>query len=71
MRAYSLLMRDFSSKEQASLVCQFLCSVPVLLLEVFLPWMVSFLSKDEEVDVIHCIKDIVPEENSLQEVYTI
>lgn len=68
MQVFPLLKQQFSSKEQASLVCQFLCSIPVILLEAILPWMFSFLSQDEKVDVRHCIKEILPEETSLQEV---
>lgn len=68
MQVFPLLVRQFSSTEQASLVCQFLCSVPVMLLEVLLPWMLSFLSEDAKVEVRHCIKEIVSEETTLQEV---
>ncbi|KAK4568395.1 hypothetical protein RGQ29_003971 [Quercus rubra] len=61
-------MQQFSSKEQGSLVWQFICSVPLKLMEEFLPWMISFLSPEEQVEVTLCIKDIVPREKSLQEV---
>ena len=44
------------------------CSVPVLLLEDFLPWMTSFLSSEEKAHVENCLKEIVPEENLLKEV---
>ncbi|KAH9719880.1 zinc finger protein BRUTUS-like [Citrus sinensis] len=70
MQVFPLLVKQFSSREQASLVCQFLCSVPVMLLEVLLPWMLSFLSEDAKVEVRHCIKEIVSEETTLQEVLT-
>lgn len=38
-QVFPLLMQQFSSSEQASLVWQFMCSVPVTLLEDFLPWI--------------------------------
>ena len=68
VQVFPLLMQQFSSKEQASLVWQFICSVPLMLIGEFLPWMISFLSPKEQVDVTHCIKEIVPREKSLQEV---
>ena len=68
VQVFPLLMHQFSSKEQGSLVWQFICSVPLKLMEEFLPWMISFLSPEEQVEVTLCIKDIVPREKSLQEV---
>ncbi|CAN0903469.1 Zinc finger protein BRUTUS-like At1g74770 [Linum grandiflorum] len=65
-QVFPLLVEWFSPQEQASLVWQFLCSIPVMLLEDFLPWMVS-LSPEKQIDVTLCITKIVPEE-SLQEV---
>ncbi|CAN1753668.1 Zinc finger protein BRUTUS-like At1g74770 [Linum perenne] len=65
-QVFPLLVERFSPKEQASLVWQFLCSIPVILLEDFLPWMIS-LSPENQVDVTLCIKEIVPD-GSLQEV---
>ena len=65
---FPLLIQQFSPKEQASLVWKFFCSVPVMLLEDFLPWMISFLSSDEQVEALTCIKEIVPNEQLLQEV---
>ncbi|KAJ0049275.1 hypothetical protein Pint_15297 [Pistacia integerrima] len=67
-QVFPLLIQEFSSKEQASLACEFLYTVPVILLEVFFPWMISFLSQDEKENVKHCLKEIVPEETSVQEV---
>lgn len=68
MQVFPLLMQRLSFKEQASLVWQFICSVPVILLEDFLPWMMSYLSVREHADVIYCIKEIIPKERLLQEV---
>ncbi|KAF8390297.1 hypothetical protein HHK36_024822 [Tetracentron sinense] len=67
-QVFPLLMQHFSFKEQASLVWQFMCSVPIMLLEDFLPWMTSYLSPDEQDDVLHCIEEVVPKEKLLQEV---
>ena len=61
-------MQQFSIEEQASLIWQFLCSVPIMLLEDFLPWLTSFLSPDEQEDILHCIIEVVPKEKLLQEV---
>ncbi|KAL5976686.1 hypothetical protein ACLOJK_021019 [Asimina triloba] len=54
--------------EQSLLVWQFICSVPIMLLEDFLPWMMSHLSVDEQTDILHSIDKIVPEEKLLREV---
>eukprot|EP00268_Persea_americana_P069251 TRINITY_DN980_c0_g1_i2.p1 TRINITY_DN980_c0_g1~~TRINITY_DN980_c0_g1_i2.p1 ORF type:complete len:1235 (+),score=218.82 TRINITY_DN980_c0_g1_i2:393-4097(+) len=67
-QVFPLLMQRLSFKEQASLVWQFICSVPVILLEDFLPWMMSYLSVREHADAIFCIKEIIPKERLLQEV---
>ncbi|XP_059643366.1 zinc finger protein BRUTUS-like At1g74770 isoform X2 [Cornus florida] len=67
-QVFPLLMQQFSPKEQASLVWQFMCNVPVTLLEDFLPWMASFLSPDEQINALHCLKEVVPKEKLLQEV---
>ncbi|PON61053.1 43kDa postsynaptic protein [Parasponia andersonii] len=62
------LMKHISVKEQASLVWKFMCSVPIVLMEDMLPWTLSFLSLEEQIEVTNCIKEIVPEEKLLQEV---
>ena len=68
LQIFPLLMEHISVKEQTSLVWQFLCSVPIVLMEDMLPWTLSFLSPQERVEFTNCIKEIVPEEKSLQEV---
>lgn len=68
MQVFPLILQHFSDEEQASLVWQFMCSIPLVLLEDLLPWTMSFLPPDEQEEVIHCIKEIVPDEKSLQEV---
>ncbi|KAL2321921.1 hypothetical protein Fmac_026300 [Flemingia macrophylla] len=67
-QVFPLLMQKLSTKEQASLVWQFICSVPITLLEEVLPWMVSFLSANKQSEVTQCLNDIAPMEKALQEV---
>lgn len=59
-QVFPLLVQQFSSKEQSLLIWQFICSIPVVLLEDVLPWMTSFLSQEEQIDVVHCLKQITP-----------
>ncbi|KAL4584008.1 hypothetical protein LXL04_008597 [Taraxacum kok-saghyz] len=65
---FPLLTQQFSTEEQASFVWQFICSVPMLLLEDFFQWMNSFLSSDEREYVLQCLKEVVPNDLLLQEV---
>ncbi|ESQ27678.1 hypothetical protein EUTSA_v10018022mg [Eutrema salsugineum] len=67
-QVFPLLIEKFTFREQASLVWQFICSVPVMVLEDFLPWMMSYLSHEDRTEVENCIKDVVPNEDSLQQV---
>ncbi|KAK7330413.1 hypothetical protein VNO77_24607 [Canavalia gladiata] len=67
-QVFPLLMQKLSTKEQASLVWQFICSVPVMVLEEVLPWMVSFLSANKQAEVTQCLNEIAPMEKALQEV---
>ncbi|KAI3941243.1 hypothetical protein MKX01_029817 [Papaver californicum] len=64
-QVFSLLIQ-FSLEEQASLVRQFIYSVPIILLENMLPWMASYLPKTEQDDFALCIKAVIPKENLLQ-----
>jgi zinc finger-like protein len=61
-------MQQFSPSEQASLVWQFICSVPVIVLEDLLPWMYSFFCPEKQVEIVQCIRQMVPKGESLQEV---
>ncbi|XP_010318962.1 zinc finger protein BRUTUS-like At1g74770 isoform X1 [Solanum lycopersicum] len=63
------LMKRFSSKEQARLVWQYLCSVPLLLLEDFLPWVITSLSSVRKTDFLNFIHVVLPEETLIQEVF--
>ncbi|KAJ0255812.1 Zinc finger protein BRUTUS-like [Hirschfeldia incana] len=67
-QVFPLLIEKFSFQEQASLVWQFICSVPVMVLEDFLPWMMSYLSHEQRNEVVNCMKDVVSTEDSLQQV---
>lgn len=67
-QVFPLLTQQFSTKEQASFVWQFMCSVPMLLLEDFFRWMNSFLSSDERQNVLQCVKQVVPKDLLIQEV---
>ncbi|GMJ10846.1 BRUTUS, embryo defective 2454 [Hibiscus trionum] len=67
-QVFPLLIQKFSLEEQASLVWQFLCSIPVNMVAQFLPWLSSFLSPDEYQDMQKCLSKIVPEEKLLQQV---
>ncbi|KAI3726913.1 hypothetical protein L1987_66720 [Smallanthus sonchifolius] len=67
-QVFPLLTQQFTTQEQASFVWQFMCSVPMLLLEDFFRWMNSFLCSDERENVLQCIKQVVPEDLLLQEV---
>ncbi|XP_059303890.1 zinc finger protein BRUTUS-like At1g74770 isoform X1 [Lycium ferocissimum] len=63
------LMKRFSSKEQARLVWQYLCSVPMLLLEDFLPWVITTLSSVGKADFLNFIHVVLPEETLIQELF--
>lgn len=63
-----MLIEKFSVEEQASLVWQFLCSIPVNMMAEFLPWLSSSVSPDEHLDLQKCLSKIVPEEKLLQQV---
>ncbi|XP_021292087.1 zinc finger protein BRUTUS isoform X1 [Herrania umbratica] len=67
-QVFPLLIEKFSLEEQASLVWQFLCSIPVNMMAEFLPWLSSFFSPDEYQDMKRCLSKIVPEEKLLQQV---
>lgn len=65
---FPLVMKQFSSEEQAKLVWQYICSVPIALLEDFLPWMASSLPPNEQLDLLDCMKIVVSKEEVLEEV---
>eukprot|EP01018_Ginkgo_biloba_P039244 Gb_21179 [translate_table: standard] len=53
-QAFPLVTQHFSFKKQASLVWHFMCSIPVNLMEEFLPLLASSLSTDDQKDMIKC-----------------
>lgn len=65
-----MLIEKFSFEEQATLVWQFLCSIPVNMMAEFLPWLSSSISFDERQDMHKCLCKIIPEEKLLQQVRT-
>lgn len=68
-QVFPLLIEKFSVEEQASLVWQFLCSIPVNMMAEFLPWLSTSISPDESQDLRKCLSKIVPEEKLLQKVW--
>ncbi|CAJ1936860.1 unnamed protein product [Sphenostylis stenocarpa] len=67
-QVFPLLIEKFSLEEQASLVWQFLCSIPVNMMAEFLPWLSTSLSPDESQDLRNCLMKIVPQEKLIQKV---
>ncbi|KAJ6411643.1 hypothetical protein OIU84_008261, partial [Salix udensis] len=67
-QVFPLLMQQFSPSEQASLVWQSICSIPVIVLEDLLPWMYSFFCPEKQAETVHCIRQMAPKEESLREV---
>lgn len=67
-QVFPLLMEKLTAEEQSQLVCQYMYSVPAMILEELLPWMILHLTSDEKLDVLNCITLIIPKESLLQEV---
>ncbi|XP_020588456.1 zinc finger protein BRUTUS-like isoform X2 [Phalaenopsis equestris] len=67
-QVFPLLIEKFSYEEQADLVWQFLCSIPVNMMAEFLPWLSSCISPDEHQDMLKCLCKIIPGQKLLQEV---
>ncbi|XP_072968294.1 zinc finger protein BRUTUS isoform X1 [Typha angustifolia] len=67
-QVFPLLLEKFSFEEQADLVWQFLCNIPVTMMVEFLPWLSACVSPDELQDMLKCLCKIIPEEKLLQEV---
>ncbi|KAJ8559894.1 hypothetical protein K7X08_003952 [Anisodus acutangulus] len=66
---FPLMMQKFSSKEQARLVWQYLCSVPLMILEDFMPWLTASLSSDEKTDFLNFVHLVLPGEKLIHEVF--
>lgn len=71
MQVFSLLIQEFTPEEQAKLLWQYICSVPAVVVEDFLPWMACLLSPDELIDLQQCMKIVIPKEELFQEVDTL
>ncbi|KAK9669313.1 hypothetical protein RND81_13G122900 [Saponaria officinalis] len=54
-----LLKTHFSDEDQASLIWQFMCSFPVMLLEDMFPWLANLLSLEEQLDLKDSISNIL------------
>ncbi|KAJ8452371.1 hypothetical protein Cgig2_006176 [Carnegiea gigantea] len=67
-QVFPMLISQFSDEEQAWLVWQFMCSVPLILMEELFPWLACFLSRDEQMELRLCVRKIVPRDKLLQEV---
>ncbi|KAI9113843.1 hypothetical protein K1719_015094 [Acacia pycnantha] len=67
-QVFPLLIEKFSIDEQASLIWQFLCSIPVNTMTEFLPWLSTSISLDESRNLRKCLSKILPEEKLLQKV---
>ncbi|VFQ87175.1 unnamed protein product [Cuscuta campestris] len=67
-QVFPLLIENFSFQEQASLVWQFLCSIPVKMMRKFLPWLSSSISSDEFQNMQKCLAKVIPNEKLLQQV---
>ncbi|XVF02261.1 hypothetical protein REPUB_Repub04eG0160800 [Reevesia pubescens] len=67
-QVFPLLIEKFTLEEQASLVWQFLCSIPVNMMVEFLPRLSSSISSDEHQDMRKCLSKIIPKEKLLQQV---
>ncbi|KMZ67425.1 hypothetical protein ZOSMA_269G00160 [Zostera marina] len=67
-QVFPLLVEKFSFKEQATLVWQFVCSVPVYVIADFLPWLSSSITTDERRDMYKCLCKVIPEKKLLRQV---
>nr|PNR27802.1 hypothetical protein PHYPA_029954 [Physcomitrium patens] len=67
-QVFPLLMQHFTYKEQAGLVWQFICCIPVNLMEKFLPWLASSLSDEDRQQMVAVMCEVVPPEELLQQV---
>ncbi|KAI5083971.1 hypothetical protein GOP47_0000140 [Adiantum capillus-veneris] len=67
-QVFPLLLKHFNVEEQATLVWQFLCRIPVSLLQKLLPWIAASLSEVEHESMVTCMKAIIPKDDLLQNV---
>ncbi|KAG2599907.1 hypothetical protein PVAP13_5KG488400 [Panicum virgatum] len=67
-QVFPLLTKKFSCEEQADLVWQFLCNIPINMMADFLPWLSTSVSPDEHQDIRNCLCKVVPDEKLLHQV---
>ncbi|KAL6010845.1 hypothetical protein ACLOJK_001287 [Asimina triloba] len=67
-QVFPLLIEKFSFEEQAALIWQFFCSIPVNMMAELLPWLSSSISHEEHQDLLNCLCNIVPDEKLLRQV---
>ncbi|KAI5056021.1 hypothetical protein GOP47_0029542 [Adiantum capillus-veneris] len=67
-QVFPLLMELLSYEEQSALVWQFICSIPVNLMENFLPWLAACLTDGEREEMFACVHNVVPSANLLQQI---
>ena len=65
---FPLLLQHFTIPEQAQLVWRFMASMPIKLMEQCLPWIASYLTVEEQLDMVRQIHRVVPNEELLQQV---
>lgn len=56
---FPLLLKHFSFAEQAELVAQFLCCIPLATVEVVLAWLKPVVPVEEQIELLNHVKDVV------------
>ncbi|CAI9112382.1 OLC1v1012828C2 [Oldenlandia corymbosa var. corymbosa] len=67
-QVFPFILKQFSLEKQAKIVWQYICALPLAVLEDFIRWMASLLPPEEQIDFAVGIKAVLPEEEVLQEV---
>jgi zinc finger-like protein len=68
VQVFPLFKKYFSFDEQAVLLWEFLCSIPLNFIEKFLPWISASLSVADHEQMVRCMYSIVPNEDALLQV---
>ncbi|XP_060675932.1 zinc finger protein BRUTUS isoform X2 [Ziziphus jujuba] len=66
-QVFPLMNEKFSFEDQASLICQFLCSIPTFVLSKLLSWLPTSISTDEYQDLCKCLSQILPHQKLFQQ----
>ncbi|KAA6419094.1 MAG: hypothetical protein FRX49_10834 [Trebouxia sp. A1-2] len=56
---FPLLLKHFTFAEQAELVAQFLCCIPLAAVEVVLAWLKPVVPEEEQAELLNHVKDVV------------